>query len=453
MTSRRRSVRPCLESLECRAVPANLTVTFAGGTLTVVGDAATGDNVTVEADRASLTHFTLTSTADTFNNQPSPFSTPAGVKSFVFKMGSGADSIDFDNASGPIAVQGNVTINGGDGNNSVASTDLTVDKNLSITNGTATTGDVSVIRMTNVSVGGNVTMKSTGGSTSTSIGRNSVGVSTIKGNVTVTNGTGEDAFTMTDTNVDKNVTINNGHGSSGGIAGYIDIYNLSNTAVRSVIGGNLTDTYLDGSGDGYDGLWDLEVQGNVTLNHGPGAFATFMDGFLTRLPVQIHGNLSILGTGANTVDIGKNDLFGNGSGLTIGKKFTVTSSGGTAETMSFFNLHVGGNTSFTLGNGGNTVTIDDSEFDGTFTLLSGAGADTVDLETTAGTSAATEFRKAVKVNLGGGGDTINFVATSLASTPDAGQALVFWGAVSFGQWSGTVELADVFFPNGGRFPL
>ena len=43
-----------------------------------------------------------------------------------------------------------------------------------------------------------------------------------------------------------------------------------------------------------------------------------------------------------------------------------------------------GITSITLGNGNDVVTIDDSTFHGAFTLTTGAGADQVKLETTAG---------------------------------------------------------------------
>lgn len=446
---RPRFVRPALESLDARTVPAtgpNLTVTFSAltHTLTVVGD-ATNNDVTVRGDPADHTHFTLTSSG-TINGQPSPFSTPAGVRNLAFKMLDGNDSVTFDNAPGPVTVEGSVTVNGGDGTNTVSGTDLTVTRNLSVANGTATAGTIQTTFI-NLSVGGNMTVRSAGGNTFTSIHRNSAGDSTIKGSLTVTNGTGTDGVAMTDTNVDHNVTINNGHGG-GGVAGGIDIFNQYNTAFRSVIGGNLMVTYRDGDTAFYDGLWDTAVLGNVTLNHGPGTFFTRIDHFVTHLPVYVHGNLSILGTGANSVDIGSS---GSG-GLTVGGRFTLSSGGGTAEHVSAFNLHVGGGTALALNNGGNTVSIDDSVFDGTFALRSGAGADTVNLETMSGTSSATVFRKAVTINLGASNDRINYVYDgNNIGTIDSGEAIVFWGPLTVRNNEVVfLDRTSVFFPNGGQ---
>jgi hypothetical protein len=362
----------------------------------------------------------------------------------------GDDSVAFGTGV-PVTVEGNVSIDGGDGANSILANDLTVLKNLTVTNGTAAIG-FNGSSFLNLSVGGNVTIKSTGGDTSTSIERNAAGNSTIKGNLTVTNGTGTDAFFMFDTNVDGGVTINNGHGSAAGTAGSIDILNNYNSAYRSVIGKNLTVTYLDGNVNGYDGLWDTEVMGNVTLNHGPGAFTTETDGFGTNLPVLVHGNFSILGTGTNSVYAGNQGRF---TGLTVGKKFTITVGGGSAETVEVYKLLVGGNTSITLGNGGNTVYIDDSAFNGTFALLSGAGNDTLNLETSSGTNSATEFKKTVLINLGGGtGNLVDFEYGGNPST-DAGQVLVFWSTAKLLNVYSTITAseADFVFPNGNHLQI
>jgi hypothetical protein len=363
----------------------------------------------------------------------------------------GNNWVAFDNADGPITVEGNVAINGGNGANVVSGTDLTVARNLSVVRGTAVTG-TAYTALDNLSVGGNVTFKSAGGDTQTFIGRISTGVSTIRGNVTVTNGTGRDYFQMVDTNVDHNVTVNDGRGDAGGVAGGFNIFNRYNSAFRSVIGGNLSVTDRDGNGAGFDGLWDKAVLGNVTLNHGPGTFDTRIDGFATHLPVYVRGNLSILGTGANSVDIGKGAQIGTNTGLTVGGRFTVTSGGGAAEHLSAYNLHVGGSTALALNNGGNTVSIDDSVFDGRFALSSGAGFDTVSLETMSGTGAATTFRNAVTFNLGVGIDRINYVydGTNIASI-DSGEAIVFWGLLTVRTHPEVfLDRTSVFFPNGGQ---
>src|SRR5262245_43020070 len=387
MRRRTHSVRPYVDRLEARDVPAaNLTVTFSPvtHTLTIVGDANDND-VTVKGDPFDLTHLILNSSGN-IDGVPPPFSTQSGVKNLVFKMLDGNDTVTFD-PTVPIFVHGSVSIDGGTGVNSVAATHLSVVKNLSVTNAAQTTGVDSVV-LIDFSAGGSVLIRNAGGDSYTGINRDVAGVSTIKGSLTVTNGTGRDSFFLNDTNVDGNVRINDGHGNAAGVAGFVNIYNLDNTAFRSIIGGNLTVTYLDGNANTYDGLWDTEVLGNVTLNHGPGVFKTDMDGYATHLPVLIHGNLTITGAGANSLGFGTNNGSGNGSGLIVDKKFTLTSGGGAAETLAFKNFQVGGDLSITLGNGGNTITIDDSIFGGRFTLVSGVGNDTFNLEATTRTSAA-----------------------------------------------------------------
>jgi hypothetical protein len=446
MRHRTHSVRTYVDRLEARDVPAaNLTVTFSPvtHTLTVVGDANDND-VTVAGDFLDPTHFVLNSSNSTINGEPPPYSTPSGVRSLVFKMLDGNDSVTFD-PTVPIFVRGSVSIDGGAGVNSVAATHLTVGKNLSVTNAAQTTGLDSVV-LIDFSAGGSVQVKNAGGDSYTAINRDGAGVSTIKGSLTVTNGTGEDSFNLNDTNVEGNITINDGHGNAAGVAGFVNIYNLDNTALRSIIGGNLTVTYLDGNANTFDGLWDTEVLGNVTLNHGLGVFTTYMDGYATHLPVLIHGNLTITGAGANSLGFGTDNGSGNGSGLIVGKKFTLTSGSGTAETLAFKNVQVGGDTALTLGNGGNTITIDDSIFGGRFALVSGVGNDTFNLEATTGTTSATEFKKAALIDLGSGNDLANLAYNS---TPDAGEAVICLATFETKTSSAAINYSYFYFPNGG----
>jgi hypothetical protein len=445
MRHRTHSVRPHVDRLEARDVPAaNLTVTFSpvSHTLSIVGDANDND-VTVTGDPLDQTHFILSSSNSTINGEPPLYSSPTGVKNLVFKMLDGNDTVTFD-PTVPIFVQGSVSIDGGTGVNSVKATHLTLGKSLSVTNAPQTIA-ANLIILIDFSAGGSVLVKNADGNSYTQISRDAAGVSTIKGGITITNGTGLDSFVLIDTNVDGSVTINDGHGDSSGVAGSVDIYNLYNTVFRSIIGGNVTVSYLDGNSYFHDGLWDTEVLGNVTLNHGPGAFTTYIDGYATNLPVLIHGNLTITGAGANTV------LFGSiskGSGLIVGKKFTLKSGGGAAETLAFKNVQVGGDTSITLGNGGNTITIDDSIFGGRFTLVSGIGNDTFNLEATTGTTSATEFKKAALIDLGSGND-VAYLAYN--ATPDAGEAVVCLATFEVKTASSAVNYSYFYFPNGG-FP-
>jgi hypothetical protein len=444
MNPRRRCACLGLQSLEGREVPANLTVTFnpATHTLTVVGDASSND-VTVQGDAADPTHLLLQSTGS-INNLGGSYSSPTGVRNLVIKMLGGNDSVVVSNVV-PVQMAGSLTIDGGDGANFVNAADLTVGKNLSVTNGR---NDVltDTTTLDNLTTGGNVTIKNGAGDTQTSIIQAVTGSSRIGGTLTITNGAGTDAVAINDTNVRGNVTVNNGAGGPAG-AGYVDIYNVYN-AIRSVFGGNLSVAYQSGDTTFHDGLWDLEVVGNATLNHGPGRFITDVDGSATAQPVVVRGNFSLLGTGPNTLNVSVPGV-GQVTGLVVGKKFTVATGAG-LDALVLNKLQVGGDTRLMLGDGDNTVTIDDSVFAGRFALTTGAGIDTVNLETTAGTAGPTEFEKAAVVALGGGNDD-GFFATYNGGTFDAHQVVVILGTFLLSGLETSASTNQVIFPFGGQF--
>src|SRR5262249_51372433 len=140
MTPLRRHFRPRLERLESRDTPSNFTVSFSvlTHTLTIVGDSA-NNSLTVQGDAGDLTRFHLSSPSDTFNGNPGTFDSPSGVKNITIRMLGGDDSVTFGN-SVLIDLKGNLSINGGDGSNSVTATKLKPEKNLSILNCTKPAG-------------------------------------------------------------------------------------------------------------------------------------------------------------------------------------------------------------------------------------------------------------------------------------------------------------------------
>src|SRR5262249_35928620 len=107
---------------------------------------------------------------------------------------------------------------------------------------------------------------------------------------------------------------------------------------------------------------------------------------------------------------------------------------------------VGGETSITLGNGGNTITINDSIFGGRVTLGSGGGNDTFKLEATTGAAAATEFKKAGLIDLGSG-DEVAYLAYN--KTPDAGEAVVCLATFEVKTGGSATNYSYFYFPNGG----
>jgi hypothetical protein len=332
-------------------------------------------------------------------------------------MGAGNDTVDLAN-NPPIELAGSLTVDGGDGANQVFASDLTVARGVTIRNGTNAAGK-DTIAILNLNVGGSVTIANGDGDTDIGIRRNAAGASAIGGNLSITNGTGQDRALLGDLNIGRNLTIRNGHG--GAIAaGPVSQFNEYN-ATRSIIRGSVAISYLDGGGatSGIS-LSDAEVFGNYTVNFGTSSFSTILDGYNLPLPVIVHGNVTITGTGHNDVAVG-HPMGTQGVGLIVGRNFTVTTGAG-ADDIHLNRLTVGGATRLSFGDGANKVSIDDSLFLRTFTLTLGGGNDVVQVDTTTGTTAATTFGGSVRMSLGAGGDHV-----ILAGALDFGQQIMYLG--------------------------
>jgi hypothetical protein len=155
--------------------------------------------------------------------------------------------------------------------------------------------------------------------------------------------------------------------------------------------------------------------GSLTINNGSGPATTSFDGNQASLPVVIGGNLTLTGSGANTVTAGSDFQH---PGLMVGKNLTVAT-GAAADTLTFKKLEVGGTTTLLLGDGDNAVTIDDSAFVGRFTLTTGSGNDSVSLDHTANTSAPTIFVGPVLIVQGAGNNSL-----ARAGFDDANEELI-----------------------------
>src|SRR5437764_661644 len=129
---------PTIEILEARIAPANITASVAGHMLTIVGNDADNE-IIIDGNVGSTVFLVSTNNGESVNGQ-NDFLTPAGVTDISVKMLKGDDSVTFSNSVAAIHLKGGLKIDGGDGANKVTTTDLTVDKNMSITNGTAGAG-------------------------------------------------------------------------------------------------------------------------------------------------------------------------------------------------------------------------------------------------------------------------------------------------------------------------
>ena len=80
--------------------------------------------------------------------------------------------------------------------------------------------------------------------------------------------------------------------------------NFYNTSFRSVVRGSVSVSYLDGNGSLGDGLFDVEVGGNVSFQHGSGFFTTYFEQNVTAFPVLVRGNVTVAGTSLAHLNVG-----------------------------------------------------------------------------------------------------------------------------------------------------
>jgi hypothetical protein len=189
MTLRRRIARLGLESLEGRDTPSNFTVVVSGATMAIIGDSS-DNSLTVKGDAGDPTKFHLSSPSDTFNHKPGPFNSRSGVKNLTIRLLGGNDSVTFDNTV-PIDLKGKLSINLGDGANSVSATELTVEKNFSITNGPHASGAADTLTFNKLDARGATTLLLDNGDNSVTIDD-----SAFDGKFTLTTGSGNDSVSL-----------------------------------------------------------------------------------------------------------------------------------------------------------------------------------------------------------------------------------------------------------------
>jgi hypothetical protein len=313
---------------------------------------------------------------------------------------------------------------------------LKVAGNLTITNGTG----YETEHFMDLNVGGAFYVRNGDGGSFLTINRSTTGVSTIGGAMTVVNGVGMDETRVFDLNVGGSVSVQNGLANAPGTAGSTEFLNQKNTTFRSQIRGSLSVMFTNGSAIAT--LADAEVGGDVTFGYGTGTGNTTLDTYATALAPIVRGSLTISGTGAQRVFLG---ISMPETGLMVGGRLTVLGGPG-ADLVNLGHVQVGGATALYLGDGNNTARIDDSLFAGAFSLITGAGADAIFVDTVAGTTAATTFKGPVSISEGAGSDSL-----TLAGPNDAGQAIVALGTFVVHHGTGS----DTFYPSNDHlfFPF
>jgi hypothetical protein len=252
--SRNNLFRPLrIEPLEGRALLAgDVTVTLAGTTLTITGDASANE---VEiTPGASVGEYVITGLNNTIINGPSLIVDPFNLIDVDLEGGSDVFTIRGASAANRILIPGDVEIDNDDGNNTNELINVQLNDDLTITK----TGGVSEnnLEIAGSLIIGDVTLAHSAfdGDSKTLIHN-----SQIEGNLSITNATGEDHFVTYASTIDGDVDIDNGDGDTRTVFGITE---------DPIIFGTLTIT--NGAGNDKVFVHDTEVWLDVDIDNGDG---------------------------------------------------------------------------------------------------------------------------------------------------------------------------------------
>ena len=443
-----------LEGLTERVVPAVAGISFYNGTLSIRLDNQGGTLTVSGANATNPSNFKLAFTplggaAQTIGNA-SGYNVTNAIN---ITGGNGADTVAFaPQAANPYRVPGNLSVNLGNGNDTITTKGafaVNGSANINVGNGTdainfsnnaatdsttvngsltvnmlagndtltANTGAFTVNGFTTINGGNDIQLKATGATTAVpnvSVLLNSLTVNStagetfansletaeetqLRGNLVFISGSFTDSVAIDGSTILGNATINLGEGGNGAV---------NQTATFSAtnptnINGSLT--VLSGNGVDnveFNATAGTNVSGSVTLNLGNGDNIITLDGDGTS---QIGGALTILtGTGDDQVNIGSggNIFTINGSAsITLGNSIT-------GNDLTFVSTQIGGNLSYVGGTGADTVTFtsnaDANIVGGRVSANMGGGADSFLIDPAAAAGAGTTSFGSLCLNYGVG---------------------------------------------------
>jgi hypothetical protein len=359
------------------------TVNSIAGQVNIYGGTGSSDTVNVDdtGDAAGNTG-ALTSTALTGLGLGNGLNYGT-IEALNISLGSGGNTFTINSTSVPTVT----TLNSGSGADTV---------NLIADSGTTNINGQNGNDIINVQSTGATTNINTGVGTNT-VNIGSLAPSTngilddIQGAVFVT-GSGSDTLNADDT------------GSPGGKTGLLTSTTLTGLTMGA---GGITYSGLAvlkinlGSGNDTFNVQSTNASTTTTLNTGAGtntinigSLAPGANGILDN----IQGGLVVVGSGTDTLNVDDTGSAGSKTGILT--PTTLTGLGMGASGINYSGVSA---LNISLGSGGNTFTISDTNASTTSTLNSGSGADTVNLTTDSGTTT---------INGQDGNDTINILSTN-----------------------------------------
>lgn len=378
---------PLLERLEDRALlSGNVVGAVANGTLTLTGDAGDNDIVIDQAGLSSQ-QFRVTGSGTTVNGAPSAIFNVVS-KDVKIDLKGGNDTVVFNS----VALPGDLTVKGGDGDNAV-----------------------------------------------------SLQASTVARHVTVRNGVGADSFTMAGgSRVDRNVTIINGSGGSNTLlddsvilwdlnlraAGGSDSLTMAheslvNRHLRASYGADGSSTVVDDSGitgrltiNASGALDTVDVVNGSTISRGAGISSRGTLVFVAD-DARFDDNLFVRAAGDLHATIANGCYFAFVTSLTGGST--------TPSTVTIADATLNGRFSLRTGGGSDSVTIEDSTFNQSASIATGPGNDVLAIEQSgANPGPVTTFNGRFTFSAGSGDDTV-----ALGINGNAGNQVIFGSKANF----------------------
>jgi len=460
-----------LECLEDRIAPAgNVTVTLVGGVLTISGDAF-DNSVTMEQGPGS--HEIVISSdpynVTTINGEAGPVSFAGVTGNITVNLGDGNDSLGMSG----IAALKDVRVDMGSGDNGFCiGSDSSIHGVLSVKGGAGADG----FTVTHVTVGKGIALDGGDGDNSFTIDAGSTASMALRG------GTGSDTVNCGSFDVAKTLSIDTGNGdshvrmvNSGGKL--LSIHAADGSQSIELIGAGGRTVSITG-GQGYS---DVSVSGAyigaISINTGEGDSTVSMFGCpiegkvaITTAEGNAHVSIRNCNLGGTDQNMKRGDvsicLDGGQSYFemvdsTAGRNMALSFNGGPAEAhlrgsavagnltmtsgsgsdlFAFTNTDIHRRTAVSMGDGNDKISLDGSYLRGSFNLAMGGGNDEAyfDAENRPGGRPGV-FAGPVKVDLGNGDDYLE-----MGSPGDGGNLSIYFSSVLINGGAGFDEV-DVMY--------
>lgn len=380
---------PAAEILECRNLLSVVTATFSAGSLTLTGDAGKHDLTFARNNATGLVRVQgFNETQIAFNGQTRSFQEFALTANLTIEMGGGDDYVGIDGRGFPLS--GALIARFGGGRNNFTAGDLTANAGVQFTGGDFV-DNVSFAFLTTSHV-----QISTGGTFD--------GVtfwsSKISGAVVLSTGAGSDSIYIENSELAGPFQLDTGSGGE-------------NDNVI-LIGDTLKGPALISTGGGSDhiGILNDNLQGGMQLLAGDGDNTVeFQNSRISSLLVVLTGS------GRDTVELGTDDPMTTIHGpVTTDGPVTIDTGSGDDQIViarSRFNSSVYLSTGYDKAS--NSISIDDSTFNGGFTALTFGVNNSINIERNSAYAGQTSFNGPVTMAMYGGSSRINIGDSSVPS--------------------------------------